>query len=218
MLERFIQSVQTEAAPEGTPGATRERLKARFAPGAARRMTLLGMMVGSTLPPDAPSADDAVVYSSVYGESPALEQYLDSFPTPSPTLFQTSIHPSGVQQSLIGRQQAVREFFPLTGSGELPVQAALAALLTPAARVLWSGGDERGSWLRENGAAGDRSFAFTLVLARGRSAQSIGRIAVAPAPEAAGALALPVWFDLLHGRRPWRGAAGTGWTLELEWW
>lgn len=217
MLERFIQRVQTEAPADGElPAATRERLKAAFPPGAARRMTLLGMMIGSTLPRPGPEQDDTVVYSSIYGESPTMEQFLDGFPTPSPTLFQTSIHPSGVQQTLIGRGCSVREFVPLTGGGELVAHAALAALLAPAERVWWCGGDERGSWLRENGAASERSFAFTLALTRTETADTLGRITLAAA-EASGRLELPEWFDLLHGRQAWSGGAGAGWRLELAW-
>jgi hypothetical protein len=217
MLERFIQYVKTEAPPPGeAAAATRDRLKGSFAPGAARRMTLLGMMVGSTLPPEAPAAGEAVVYASSFGESPAMEQFLDSFPTPSPTLFQTSIHPSAVQQVLIGRGRTATEFLPLTGWPGLVAQAALAALLSPAELVWWCGGDERGSWLREHGAASERSLAFTLGLGRTRTAATVGRLALAPAAER-GQLDLPAWFDLLARREPWSGVAGEGWRLELEW-
>jgi len=217
MLERFIQDVRTEAATDGeAPAATRERLKGRFAPGASRRMTLLGMMVGATLQDLAPGADDTIVYASQYGESPALEGYLDSFPTPSPTLFQTSIHPSGVQQALIGRQRPVRELLPLAGDGQLVVQAALAALVAPAPRVLWCGGEERGGWLREAGLASERSFAFALALTGERPAAPRGRLALVPA-DGEGTLPLATWFELVHQRRPWRGVAGSGWELQLEW-
>jgi hypothetical protein len=217
MLERFIEYVKTEApAPGEAAAATRERLKSSCAPGASRRMTLLGLMVGSTLPAEAPAAADAVVYASSFGESPAMEQFLDSFPTPSPTLFQTSIHPSAVQQVLIGRGRTATEFLPLTGLRGLVAQAALAALLSPAERVWWCGGDERGSWLREHGAASERSFAFTLGLTRTRTAASVGRVALVSGPER-GQLDLPDWFDLLARREPWAGVAGEGWRLELAW-
>lgn len=216
MLERFIQDVRTDEPSGETPAATRERLKARFAPGAARRMTLLGMMVGATLQDILTADDDTLVYASTFGESPALESFLESFPTPSPTLFQTSIHPSGVQQGLIGRQRPMREVLPLAGGRQLALQAALAALLAPAPRVLWCGGDERGSWLREVGVASERSFAFALALHRERTAAAVGRLSLAPG-EGDGSLDLPAWFDLLHARRGWRGFAGPGWELQLEW-
>jgi hypothetical protein len=217
MLERFIQHVKTEApGAEETPAAMRDRLKTCFPAGTARRMTLLGMMVGSTFPAENLEDGDAVVYASSFGESPAMEQFLGSFPTPSPTLFQTSIHPSAVQQTLIARARPLGEFLPLTGGAGLPLQAALATLLSPAERVWWCGGEERGSWLRENGAASERSFAFTLGLTRTRTAASIGRLA-AESAEGTGALELPEWFDLLQRRERWSGPAAPGWRLQLEW-
>ena len=107
MFERYIQAVRTDDSGPEEPAATRERLRAAFAPGATRRMTQLGLLVGATLGPLEPAEDDAIVYASSYGESRALEAFLESFPFPSPTLFQTSIHPSGVQQGLIGRQRTL---------------------------------------------------------------------------------------------------------------
>ena len=121
------------------------------------------------------SEDDALVYATQFGEGRALEGYLDSFPAASPTLFQTSIHPSGAQQGLIGRQRSVREFFPLAGGNHLVATAAQAALLAHAERVLFCGGEERGTWLVPHAAASDRAFAFALALTRARATDSIGR-------------------------------------------
>lgn len=217
MFERYIDHLACVApGPEESSALLRERLKPGFPAGSTRRMTLLGMMVGATLPPEGPAPDHTIVYSSVYGESPAMEAYLDSFPSPSPTLFQTSIHPSGVQQTLITRRRPIAEFLPFTGSGEITVQAALAAILAPAERVWWCGGDERGSWLREHGAASERSFAFTLGLTRSRTTNSVARLAVS-ASEVSGGLPLDAWFEVLNQRRGWSGAAGVGWILSLEW-
>ncbi len=216
MFERYIQDLRTDDPGAETPAATRERLKTKFAPGASRRMTLLGLMVGSTLQDLVQEGDDTLVYASTYGESPALESFLESFPAASPTLFQTSIHPSGVQQALIGRQRAVREVLPFAGGAGIVAQAALAALLATAPRVLWCGGDERGSWLREAGVASERSYAFALALTHERTANSLGRIALVPGG-AGEALALPAWCDLLRTRQSWRGAAGGGWDLQLDW-
>src|SRR5512146_1670953 len=132
MLERFIQDLHTAEADQEEPAETRTRLKGRFAAGAARRMTQLGMLVGATLDALHPTEADAVVYASCFGESRTLEGYLESFPEASPTLFQTSVHPSGVQQGLIGWQRPAREVFPLSGDDQLVVQALLTALLAPA--------------------------------------------------------------------------------------
>lgn len=237
MLERFIQAAPTDAPDlDEDVAATRERLKGCFAPGATRRMTQLGMLVGAVLGELAPAADDALVYASQFGESRALEGYLDSFPSASPTLFQTSIHPSGVQQALIGRQQSVREVFPLSGGDHLVASALLTALLAPAPRALLAGGEERGTWLLEKKVASDRAFAFALALTRTGDAGSLGRVALetfdpgsagrrpATGPDAGGPPALPdgalslgAWFDLLHERRAFTGVIAPGLRLHLAW-
>jgi hypothetical protein len=123
MLERYIQALSATDVGLEEPAATRERLKDRFPRGATRRMTQLGLLVGAALEELGPGTDHALVYASGYAETRALEGYLDSFPAASPTLFQTSIHPSAVQQALIGRQLPVREFFPLTGRLHLPAHS-----------------------------------------------------------------------------------------------
>lgn len=164
MLERYLQALSVEDFGLEEPSATRERLKDRFPRGATRRMTQLGMLVGAALYELDPHAEDSVVYASSYAETRALEGYLESFPSASPTLFQTSIHPSAVQQALITRQHPVGEFFPITGRAHLVAHAVQTALLSPASRVLLCGGEERGTWLLEQKVASERTFAFALAL------------------------------------------------------
>jgi hypothetical protein len=216
MLERFIQDLRTDDPGAETPAATRERLKARFAPGSTRRMTLLGLLVGAALGDLQPAGDETLVYVSAFGEGRALEDYLTSFPAASPTLFQTSIHPSGVQQGLIGRQRSVGELFPQAGGRQLPVQALLTAMLAPAARVLLVGGEERGTWLVEADAVSDRTFAYAVRLAREPGPHALGRLALSQ-EAVTGALPHPAWFERLHRRQPFDGAAAEGWRLQLAW-
>lgn len=218
MIERHIQALNTEAPGLEEPAATRERLKGRFAPGAARRMTQLGMLIGSVLGPLEPSPEDAVVYVSEYGESRTLEAYLEGFPNPSPTQFQTSIHPSGVQQCLVGRQRAVPELFPFAGAGAALGQALVGALLSPRPRVLFCGGDERGTWLREHRAASEHTFAFASALVSGDSAAALGRVRVLPGETGAEeVLSLFDWFGLLAQRRAYDGPLLPGLRLQLVW-
>ncbi|MGH8018961.1 MAG: hypothetical protein ACREIA_11825 [Opitutaceae bacterium] len=198
-----------------TPAQTRERLRDRFAPGAVRRMTQLGMLAGGALH-EIGAVAPVVVYASSYGESCALESYLDSFPTPSPTLFQTSIHPSGVQQALIGSQQPVRELYPLSGDKFLAGQALAAAALAEAAGVVICGGEERGTYLLDHGVASDRAFGFALLLDRERSEASLGSVVIAPGGEATG-LGLAAFFDLLKNRAPFDDGVAPGWRAKLAW-
>ena len=218
MLERHLHALSLNDVADEDIAATRERLKDRFARGATRRMTQLGLLVGASLDELVPRSDDAIVYASAYAESRALEGYLESFPNPSPTLFQTSIHPSAVQQSLINRQQPVGEFFPLTGRAHLVAHALQVALLSAAPRVLVCGGEERGTWLLAQHAASDRSFAFAFSLGR-ESTGALARIALSPVSAAPPAVefALPEFFAALVARRPLDLVAAPGLRLQLAW-
>lgn len=220
MLERYLQAISLADGGDEDPAATRERLKERFPKGATRRMTQLGLLIGAALEDIGPRADDAIVYASAFAESRALEGFLESFPTASPTLFQTSIHPSAVQQALIARQLPVGEFFPLTGRRQLVAHAVQAALLSTAPRVLLCGGEERGTWLTAQGAASDRTFAFALGLVHEPS-NALARVALAAtaldAPDVADAFTLPEFFDALGARRPLDLVAAPGLRLQLTW-
>ena len=131
MTERFIHHVRVELPPvdEAAVGA-RVRLATKFPRTALRRMTHLGLLVGSALEEMPLEPDDALVYASTFAETHALEEFLASFPTASPLLFQTSIHPGGIQQVLIGRQQPLARLWPLAGRTRLVEQAR-----RPAARL-----------------------------------------------------------------------------------
>jgi hypothetical protein len=217
MLERYVQLLRTDDPGSEEPAATRERLKAHFPPGSVRRMTQLGLLVGAALHDLAPDADDTVIYASSFGESRALEAYLDSFPEASPTLFQTSIHPSGVQQGLIARRRSLRELVPLSGDTQLPVQALLAAALSPSPRTLICGGEEFGPWLASHGISSPRTFAFAVALTADPGPQPLARLTLTPSADTRGHLSLSAWFDLLHHRRPFEAPAAEGWSLTLSW-
>jgi hypothetical protein len=215
MLEGFLQRLATDDPGLESPAETRLRLKGAFPAGATRRMTTLGMLVGRALSEVGPAAADAIVYASEFAESTALEGFLDSFPGASPTLFQTSIHPSAVQQLMIARQEPVREFFPLSGGPLFSFHALRTALLSPAPGVVLCGGEERGTWLLEHGLASSRSFAFAARIVRDPGV-ALARIRLTPG-EADGSLGLAAWFDLLHRKLPFSGPVAPGWRLELEW-
>jgi hypothetical protein len=216
MLERSIEALVTDDPGRETPATTRDRLKAGFAPGSTRRMTVLGLIVGNALAQLDPTQEDSVLYASGYGESRALEDFLDSFPAPSPTLFQTSIHPSAVQQLLIGRQRAIREFMPLSGGDLLAFHALRASMLAPSARALLCGGEETGTWLLDHRLASERTFGFAAALARQPGTGSIGRVRLAHA-EGKGSLGLAGLFDLLHTKTEFDGCIAPGWRMTLTW-
>src|SRR3954469_15124915 len=137
--KRFIHHLRVERpAASETAAEARERLKEKFPRASLRRMTHLGLLLGAALE-ETFSPDDALVYASSYAETRALEDFLSSFPAASPLGFQTSIHPGGVQQVLIGRQQPIARLWPLAGRARLVEQALQAALLEPAPRAVLAG-------------------------------------------------------------------------------
>jgi hypothetical protein len=216
MIERYLHQVKVELpAAEETAAGARARLADKFPRTALRRMTHLGLLLGSVLDEAGLGPDDALVYATTFAETRALEDFLQSFPAASPLLFQTSIHPGGVQQVLIGRQQPLARLWPLAGRTRLVEQALLTALLEPAPRVALVGGEERGTWLLEHRMASARSFAFATVLTAD-AAGATGRVGFSPADETDEPCPSLETFALALGeRRPlhWSGAGGA-WTVE----
>jgi hypothetical protein len=216
MFERRIQFARVERPdPAETAAEARVRLADKFPRTALRRMTHPGLLAGAALDGLALQPEDAVIYVSTYGETRALEDYLASFPCPSPLLFQTSIHPSAPQQVLIGRQQPIGRFWPMTG--RRPLEAALlVALIEPAPRVVLVGAEERGTWLLGQDMASERTFAFALLLASGPEGAE-GRVGFRPGGEGAGGPAptLDAFAAALGERRAlrWHGAGGE-WSLD----
>lgn len=215
MLERYLEHIAVEwPSSNETVAEARVRLATKFPRTALRRMTHLGLLVGSALDGVALGPEDAVVYATSFAEARALEDYLGSFPSASPLLFQTSIHPGGLQQVLIGRQQPVARLWPLAGRPRLVEQALQIALLEPAERVVLAGGEERGSWMVDYQMASPISFAFGAVLTReDRNAKARVSFVEAEDPEQMPPT-LEAWVRALANRSPlsWSGAGGT-WAL-----
>jgi len=217
MTERYIHSLRVEMpGPDETAVEARVRLADKFPRTALRRMTHLGMLIGSALDGVSLEPDDAMVYASTFAEARALEDYLLSFPQASPSLFQASIHPSAPQQVLIGRQQPISRLWPLAGRARLVEQALLTAMIEPAARVALVGGEERGTWMTRYGVASPKSFAFAAIVTR-KAAGAVCRVAFTPAAEADDACpSLEEFTRALAARSAlaWYGAGGL---WEIEW-
>ncbi len=215
MIERYLHHVRVELPVAGEAAAeARVRLADKFPRTALRRMTHLGMLLGSTLEGAPLTPEDALVFASTFAETRALEDFLRSFPAASPLLFQTSIHPGGVQQVLIGRQQPIARLWPLAGRSRLIEQALLTTLLEPAARVALLGGEERGTWLLEQEMASHRAFAFAAILTRDADGAA-AHVRFTPGETIDEACpTLENFAVALAARQPlqWRGAGGT-WAL-----
>lgn len=217
MIERHLHHVRVERPdPAETAATARVRLAEKFPRAALRRMTHLGLLVGAALEDVPLGPEDTFVYATAYAETRSLEDFLVGFPAASPLLFQTSIHPGGAQQVLIGRQQPVGRLWPLAGRARLVEHALQTALLDPAARVILAGGEERGTWMLEHGRASASSFAFGVVLTReAQGAAATVRFKPEPGSADEPCPALENFSLALAQRTPlgWRGASGE-WTLD----
>lgn len=189
-----ITAAATLHIPEAEAAERFAQLKTGLPPRAARRMSRLGLMLSHLIDQTGIDEETVVLYASVFAEGRTLETYLESFPQPSPLGFQSSIHPGGIQQALILRQQPVREFIPITASESMPL--ALFRTLeqcSAATRVLLLGGEEHATWLRKQQLAADANFAFALLLEAAGDAQPLGWLskvetdtgALRPAPHTA---------------------------------
>jgi hypothetical protein len=220
VLTRYLHHVRVER-PVGSESAAeaRERLREKFPRAALRRMTHLGMLLGATLEGIAFTPEDALVYATSFAETRALEDFLSSFPGASPLLFQTSIHPGGVQQVLIGRQQPIARLWPLAGRVRLVEQALLAGLLETAPRTLVLGGEERGTWLLEASMASERAFAFAMEL-KAEAEGAAGRVTLHPVADYERRVpgeppTLATFADALADRKAltWEGMEGA-WSID----
>ena len=113
MIERFMHHLRVELpAADETATAARLRLADKFPRTALRRMTHLGLLIGSTLDGVPLGPEDALVYASTFAETRALEEFLASFPAASPLLFQTSMPypnvPAFFADSILPNDEALR--------------------------------------------------------------------------------------------------------------
>lgn len=144
--------------------AGRNRLPSSISRRSARRMTHLGTLIARVLNPQAVDRSTSLIYGSTYAETRTLENYVDSFPNPSPLLFQSSIHPSAIQQLFVASRTPMGEFIPLCGDSNLVASMFNTAFRSKSGRVLLVGGEEQGSWMLEHGLASAESWAWSLEL------------------------------------------------------
>ena len=151
---------------DDTAAEAKSKRKGEFPGRSARRMTHLGIMVGLCIKRLNTFLETPIIYASAFAESSSLEKFIDSFPQASPALFQSSIHPSAVEQALIQKKQAIRKFYPITSDSNLAGQLLENSFLLSDDKILILGGEERGTWLCPYDLASTESFAFGMLLSR----------------------------------------------------
>lgn len=175
--ELYISHVHTLRAGDETLAQARSRIPKDFPRRSARRMTHLGTLLARVMTDLPTPIDGTLVYGTTYAETQSLENYVDSFPQPSPLLFQASIHPSGIQQVFVHRRVPLDAFIPITGNENLIGSLFDTAVLAGTDRVTICGGEEQGTWLLEQEKASDIAFAWTLTLSPW-PADSVGRLSI----------------------------------------
>jgi hypothetical protein len=172
----IIEAVEFIEGGDDLAADARKKYKTEFPGRSARRMTHLGMMVGLCLQRLGLARGTPIIYASAFAESESLEKFIDSFPQASPALFQSSIHPSAVEQALIPGKQVIERFYPIISDLNLGGKALENCFLLFEENVVLVGGEEKGTWLCPFQLASDESFAFSLKLSR--SGSGVGRISL----------------------------------------
>lgn len=216
--EFHVSRVRTLRAGEETMAEARSRLPEVFPRRSARRMTHLGTLLARVLEDLSTPLEGALVYGTTYAEIRSLENYVDSFPDPSPLLFQASIHPSGIQQVFVHRRIPISAFIPITGKGNLIGSLLETAALAGTDRVTICGGEEKGSWLLEQEKASDNAFAWTMTLSLA-SVDSIGVLSIEPEgkPVTPGSIHHESFLSALEHRTPLIIPRAAGGIYRLAW-
>ena len=194
----------------------RQSVPRAFAGRPARRMTHLGTLMARILAEREGVAGHPIIYGTTYAETRSLEDYVDSFPSPSPLLFQGSIHPSAVQQVFVHRKLPIGAFFPLTGSTHLVATILETALRMAGGPVTVSGGEERGTWLLERGKASSEAFAWAFRLAPDMDG-AVATLEVDPDDATDGSIGHTGFFSALESRSPVRIPRPGGGAFRIEW-
>jgi len=216
MTELFVQKISRHHWPDEAGPDVDVAFREGLPRNAVRRMSRLALLCARVLREMPYDPETAVVYASGMSEARNLEDYLDSFPEPSPTRFQASVHPAGAQQALIALERPVREFYPLVGDTNLFDQALQTAALAESKEVVLVAGEEKGTWLLDLGLAEARSFAFALHLSRrSEEAQAVMHRRESPTEETA--VKLTRIFDRLGKRTDWEIPAIPSGSWQWQW-
>lgn len=215
MNKRYATVISAFAPVQEFSDEQRKALRQNFKPLAARRLTSLPLLLGELTKNAAAEPDDEWIFASEFGGSISLNNYLSSFPNPSPLHFQNSIQPGPLDLVNVARQLPARQLTPLIGGDHLLGDALLAALISPAETVHLTGGEEFTAWAAEHSLGAGATYGYYLKL----SCQAEGAIAelthepntdapALPAPEAA---------TLLANQQPLTTGLPSGGAIRLQW-
>jgi hypothetical protein len=162
---------------------------------------------------------EPLISASSFAESCSLEEFIDSFPTPSPARFQRSVHPSAVQQARVSNAEPLRTYIPMAGLDGLAITAIRCALSMDEDSVVLIGVEECGTWAIDVEAASDTAFAFAIRLSRAVSQNdSMGTISWdSDADGSETDCSLPTLFKHLHEHTPLHMSHPDMGSITLRW-
>lgn len=144
------------------PESLRNELAAHLPRGAKRKFSENGLQISHILQELDAQTEEPIVSVSTFAESRSLEEFIDSFPTPSPARFQRSVHPSAVQQARVTFDNSIRTYIPIAGKDGITIVAVRTALTQNHPILNLVGGEECGTWSVDIKAGSRIGFAFGL--------------------------------------------------------
>lgn len=221
MIERAITQIATVPAHEGAmPDALRAELSAHLPKLAIRKFSDSGLLMSRILHTLGASGDEPIVSASTFAESRSLEDFVDSFPTPSPARFQRSVHPSAIQQARVITNAPVGTFIPIAGQEGISVIAARTALTLDAPAVHLVASEECGTWSVGIHVGSATGFAFGLTIGeKVAGTEILGTIAWTPesVPDASGDTSLLSLHQAISERRSYRVGHPDIGTITILW-
>lgn len=220
MHKRYIHFANCVGPFEAIDSIRLKELKANFPPRTSRRMTKLALLIGECVKGFPLAEADTLIYTTTFSESICLENYLASFPTPSPLGFQNSIHPSGLEQVLIAKSQPVSEFLSFAGRAHVMHSAITAACMSDNQNQWIIGAEEKGNWLTEKKYASEADFAFCIGLNQD-PVGATGSISwdpdVSDFSDASHSLTTETFFSLVLNKKSWRSYCESLGEIVIEW-
>ncbi len=143
----------------------RSELRGGLSSIVSRRLSPAALALHATIPPDAIAPADDIIFASSLGASKSLENYLKSFPNPSPANFQNSVHAAVLETVLVLRHASVRRLQSFANSPDSLAPAAFrSALLSDAPTTHLIFAEEFAPWLSTESIGANHTLACWIQL------------------------------------------------------
>jgi hypothetical protein len=221
MIKRAITHVFS--VPEYTgamPEELRSQLAAHLPKLAVRKFSESGLLASAALHSLCLGMEEPLVSVSTFAEGRSLEDFIDSFPTPSPARFQRSVHPGAVQQARVASNTPLRTYVPIAGREGVAIVAIRTLLTIAGPSACFLASEECGTWSVGIKAGSDIGFAFALrVEEEGTSNPVLGTIQWTPEFHSGAPLdaSLPTLYRAVLSKRSYEAAHPDMGRVQIEW-